>query len=367
MPKCRDAKESYSQPPDAWQSWGVPLLWALLALVLTTLVAAVAWQQRVGYLRSQQGMARADRLRANAGQRKRYKSVFVASMYSEPPDAWQSWGIPFLWALLALVLTSLVVAVAWQQRVGYLRSREGVAQADHLRANARAAERSKSVFVASMSHELRTPMIGIIGLLDALADMGLSGAQIADVGQARASAEDTVRLVNRVLDLSKLEARKMGLCCAPVDPRVWLEGIVRESYWRARQKGIELVGLVDENVPEELEVDAMRLTQALQELIGYLHLKIVTRPDAMNGHLFFPSSHPSHHPTPPITPFLPSPHPSHHPIPPITPFLPSPHPSHHPIPLITPSLPSPHPSHDPIPTRQCSALHGKRTRIAEGV
>ncbi|CAI7921150.1 unnamed protein product, partial [Closterium sp. NIES-53] len=197
----------------------------------------------------------------------RLRKYQVWCRYSEPSDAWQSWGIPFLWALLAVVLTALVAAVAWQQRVGYLRSQDGMAEADHLRASARAAEQSKSLFVASMSHELRTPMIGIMGLLDALADMGLSGAQIADVGEARVAAEDTVRLVNRVLDLSKLEARKMGLCCGPVDLRAWLEGVVGENYRRARDKGIELVGVVDVNVPEELEIDAMRLTQALQELI----------------------------------------------------------------------------------------------------
>ncbi|CAI5536340.1 unnamed protein product [Closterium sp. Naga37s-1] len=78
-----------------------------------------------------------------------------------------------------------------------------------------------------------------MGLLDALADMGLSGAQIADVGEGRVAAEDTVQLVSCVLDLSKLEARKMGLCCGPVDPRAWLEGVVGENYRRAREKGIE--------------------------------------------------------------------------------------------------------------------------------
>ncbi|CAI5501825.1 unnamed protein product [Closterium sp. Naga37s-1] len=117
--------------------------------------------------------------------------------------------------------------------------------------------------------------------------MGLSGAQIADVWEARKSAEDTVRLVNRVLDLSKLEARKMAPCCGPVELRAWLESVVAENYWRARQKGIELVGVVDMNVPLELEIDAMRLTQALQELLdntlhhtteGHLLLRVAVCP-----------------------------------------------------------------------------------------
>ncbi|CAI5483147.1 unnamed protein product, partial [Closterium sp. Yama58-4] len=210
--------------------------------------------------------------------------------YTQPTNAWQSWGVPFLWALLALVLTALVAAVAWQQRVGYQRSQDGLAKADIVRESALAAERSKSQFVASMSHELRTPMIGIMGLLDALADMGLSGAQTTDVEEARATAQETVRLVNRVLDLSKLEARKMALCCGAFNPRDWLETVVRESYWRARQKGIELVGVVDVNVPVELVCDTMRLTQALQELLenalqhtteGHVLLRVAVCPASM--------------------------------------------------------------------------------------
>ncbi|CAI5995997.1 unnamed protein product [Closterium sp. NIES-64] len=92
--------------------------------------------------------------------------------YVEAPSTWLSWGMPILWAALALVVTALIVAVAWQQRLGYMRSKESMAAADQLRGKARAAERSKSSFVASMSHELRTPMLGIVGLLDALGDRG---------------------------------------------------------------------------------------------------------------------------------------------------------------------------------------------------
>ncbi|CAI5487973.1 unnamed protein product, partial [Closterium sp. Naga37s-1] len=167
----------------------------------------------------------------------RLRQYHVWCRYTQPTNAWQSWGVPFLWTMLSLVLTALVAAVAWQQRMGFQRNQDGLAKADVVRESALAVERSKSQFVASMSRELRTPMIGIMGLLDALADMGLSGAQLVDVGAARVSAQDTVRLVNRVLDLSKLEAP----CC--------------------------VVGVVDMKVPLELEMDAMRLTQALQELV----------------------------------------------------------------------------------------------------
>ncbi|CAI5468359.1 unnamed protein product [Closterium sp. Yama58-4] len=181
------------------------------------------------------------------------------------------WGVPFLWAALALVLTTLVAAVAWQQRVGYMRSEESLAAADRLRGKARAAERSKSSFVASMSHELRTPMLGIVGLLDALEDRGLSATQRQDVRAARTAAHDTVRLVNRVLDPSKLEARRMPLCCSPFHPQVWLEEIVLGCCERAQDKGIEVAGMVDTGVPVVLHMDTMRLSQVLNELIATQH------------------------------------------------------------------------------------------------
>ncbi|GJP32321.1 hypothetical protein CLOM_g16903 [Closterium sp. NIES-68] len=186
--------------------------------------------------------------------------------YNQPSNGWLSWGV-FLWVFLSLAVSTLIAGVAWQQRMGYLASEEGLVVADMLRAEARKAEQSKSSFVASMSHELRTPMVGIMGLLDALADMGLSASQVEDVSAARASAHDTVRLVNRVLDLSKLEARKMGLSCVPFEPRAWLESVVVDNCQAAHQKGVQLVGMVDVNVPVVLEMDTMRLTQALRELI----------------------------------------------------------------------------------------------------
>ncbi|GJP50187.1 hypothetical protein CLOM_g9331 [Closterium sp. NIES-68] len=197
----------------------------------------------------------------------RLRKYEVWCRYNQPSNTWLSWGMPVLWMLLSLVVTTLIAGVAWQQRVVYFASQEGIAVADLLRAQAHTAEQSKSSFVASMSHELRTPMVGIMGLLDALTDMGLSAPQVEDVRAARASAYDTVHLVNRVLDLSKLEARKMGLSCVQFEPRAWLESIVVDNFQAAGKKGVQLVGMVDVNVPVVLEMDTMRLTQALRELI----------------------------------------------------------------------------------------------------
>ncbi|CAI5962669.1 unnamed protein product [Closterium sp. NIES-65] len=79
------------------------------------------------------------------------------------------------------------------------------------------AERSKSEAVASTSHELRTPIIGMMGMIEELLDSSLEEWQRADLVDARACAGETVELINRVLDLAKLQAGRLQLetlpCC----------------------------------------------------------------------------------------------------------------------------------------------------------
>ncbi|CAI5530127.1 unnamed protein product [Closterium sp. Naga37s-1] len=159
--------------------------------------------------------------------------------HMQPPNTWQSWGIPILIALFALLLVLLVLLAAWLQRTKFIQTQQLVAEADRLRREADEAEASKSMFVACMSHELRTPMVGIIGMIDALADMGLNASQLADLLMDGASAKDALNLVNRVLDLAKLEAGKAMVDEVVVDVRDWLRAALDWHAEEARSKGIE--------------------------------------------------------------------------------------------------------------------------------
>ncbi|GJP38737.1 hypothetical protein CLOM_g23153 [Closterium sp. NIES-68] len=184
----------------------------------------------------------------------------------EPPSVWQSWGIPILIALLTLLLVLLVLAAAWLQRAKFFQTQEQVVEADRLRKKAEAAEASKSMFVACMSHELRTPMVGIIGMLDALADRPLPSPELSDLVMARASARDALRLINRVLDLAKLEAGKAVVDETAVDVRVWLDTVLECHVEDARSKSIELRGTVDDDVPTRIIADQMHLSKVLKEI-----------------------------------------------------------------------------------------------------
>ncbi|CAI5477978.1 unnamed protein product [Closterium sp. Yama58-4] len=188
--------------------------------------------------------------------------------HTQPPSAWQSWGIPILIALFALLLVLLVLLAACLQRAKFLQTQQQVAEADRLRREADEAEASKSMFVACMSHELRAPMVGIIGMLDALADMGLDSSQLEDLLLATASAKRTLHLVNRVLDLAKLEAGKAVVDETVIDMREWLRAALDCHAEVAHSKGIQLSGSVSTDCPTHVIVDPLHLSNALKEITG---------------------------------------------------------------------------------------------------
>ncbi|CAI5467882.1 unnamed protein product [Closterium sp. Yama58-4] len=189
--------------------------------------------------------------------------------FTEPPSRFVEYGMPILFSLLVLAMTALVVVVAWLQRRQYEQSRRAAVEADAMRREAEGAERSKSCFVASMTHELRTPMLGIIGMLDVLSDSHLSRNQLSDLSTARSSALKVLKLVNQVLDLSKLEAGRLLLEMGGFDVRSWVEGEVTRRWVEAEERNVHLAAVVAAGVPQQLVGDQLRLAQALSQVMDY--------------------------------------------------------------------------------------------------
>ncbi|MEO6053273.1 MAG: PAS domain S-box protein [Chthoniobacterales bacterium] len=134
---------------------------------------------------------------------------------------------------------------------------------------AKAGERAKSEFLAIMSHEIRTPMNGILGFAELLANTSsLSGENKEYAQTIMNSGEALLRILDDILDFSRLEAGRMQIEKALFSPRAILEDVHSLFIQRANEKNITIQLSISEEVPEWIEGDAGRLRQILLNLTG---------------------------------------------------------------------------------------------------
>jgi PAS domain S-box-containing protein len=138
---------------------------------------------------------------------------------------------------------------------------------DRAKATAEAASRVKSHFLASVSHELRTPLNSIVGFLSLLGDTPLTEEQSRFLKHAVASSEHLVSVINDVLDFSRIEAGRMELRCAAVDPGAVLQGAAAFLQTRASQKGLTLRTVLPEGGCPVVWADGDKLRQVIVNLV----------------------------------------------------------------------------------------------------
>ena len=133
---------------------------------------------------------------------------------------------------------------------------------------AESASRAKSDFLAHMSHEIRTPMNGILGITELLQQTELSEKQHHFVDIVYRSGATLLKLINDVLDFSKVEAGKIELECIRLDLPKTVSEVTDLFSEQVQRKGITLTCVLAESVPSVLQGDPVRLQQVLMNLVS---------------------------------------------------------------------------------------------------
>lgn len=130
------------------------------------------------------------------------------------------------------------------------------------------ANRAKSQFIANMSHEIRTPMNSILGFADMMEELVDSELEKEYVENIRKSGKNLLKLINDVLDLSKIEAGKKDVNIRPINVGRVIDEIQSMFSLKTGNKGLQTRINIDDDLPASLLMDEMKLRQILLNLVG---------------------------------------------------------------------------------------------------
>jgi len=212
-------------------------------------------------------------------------SLVMSVSPKEEPMLWFSTRGSVAVLVAGFLLTGLLTMITWSvtrtksKAIGIARSMtNSIRQSEHrqraLALQADSANRAKSEFLANMSHEIRTPMTAILGYAELLGEHAQHAER--DVDEDRAEAVDAIqrsgkhlmRIINDVLDLSKIESGKLNVDIEPFPILEAVRDVHAALLNGAASKGVGLSVEFATGIPDRIHTDGYRIRQILLNLIG---------------------------------------------------------------------------------------------------
>ncbi len=178
-------------------------------------------------------------------------------------------ALPTIVVATGIVASFLLAGIVWSLAIAYSKTKEAKEAADAAKSSSDAANQAKSEFLANMSHELRTPLNGILGYAQILQrSKALPQKERQGVAIIEQCGSHLLTLINDILDLSKIEARKLELLVDEFHFASFIDSVVEMCRIRAEQKGIAFQLQLDADLPLGIRADQKRLRQVLINLLG---------------------------------------------------------------------------------------------------
>ena len=130
------------------------------------------------------------------------------------------------------------------------------------------AAKAKSDFLANMSHEIRTPMNGVVGMVEILELTKLDENQKEMTGTIRDSSFALLRIVDDILDSSKIETGQLSLVTAPMNLRREVNSVIKTVSETARKRSVKVSVEIRSDTPQWIKADAGRLKQILLNILS---------------------------------------------------------------------------------------------------
>lgn len=190
-------------------------------------------------------------------------AIFVISYKHKPLD------IFFMDIITAVIYTSLGGFLSNHFLNSQIKStRAQDEQVDRIREVEKAKGEAKIMFLAHMSHEIRTPLNSILGLNEIILRETKESNTREYATNIMNSGNTLLKIVNDVLDFSKIETGKMNIVAAEYDISSTITDLTNMVSQKARDKNIELLINVDENLPHKLFGDELRLKQCMLNILN---------------------------------------------------------------------------------------------------